>query len=67
MLGFERLEPAHQGVVLGVGQLGIVEDVVEVVVTVYLLAQLFDFRPRALEIVLEHRRSVCGGSIQRRA
>ncbi len=61
MLGFERLEPAHQGVVLGVGQLGIVEDVVEMIVTVYLLAQLVDFRPRALEIVLGHRRSVCGG------
>ncbi len=48
MLGLERLEPAHQGVVLGVGQLGGVEDIVEVVVMVDLLAQLLDFRPRAL-------------------
>ena len=71
MRGFERLEPAHQGVVLGVGQLGGVEDVVEIVVAVYLLAELFDFRPRVLEIVLGHRRSVCGGKLwgssQRRA
>src|SRR5712692_5617660 len=57
MLGLERLEPAHQGIVLGVGQLGGVEDVVEVVVTVYLLAQLLDFRPPALDI-LRHRGSV---------
>ena len=65
MLALERFEPAHQGVVLGVGQLGIVEDVIEMVVTVYLLAQLVDFRPRALEIVLRHRRSVYGWWIQR--
>ena len=62
----ERLEPAHQGVVLGVGKLGIVEDVVEMVVTVDLLAQLFGFGARALEIVLGHRRSGRDGSIQRR-
>ena len=67
MRGLERLEPAHQGVILSVGQLGIVEDVIEMVVKVYLLAQLFDFGARALEILLGHRRSGRDGSIQRRA
>jgi hypothetical protein len=37
------------------------------VVKVYLLAQLFDFGARALEIVPGHRRSGRDGSIQRRA
>ena len=52
MIGLERFEPAHQAIVFGVGNLGIVEDVVAVVVMVNLLAKLFDLRLQFVEIAL---------------
>ncbi len=39
MLGLERLEAVHQGIVLGVGEDGGVEDVVEVLVVADLVAE----------------------------
>ena len=40
---FEFLKPPHQRVVFGVADLGLVEDVVQVLVTMQLIAQLVDF------------------------
>src|SRR5216683_3028003 len=54
MLAFERLELAHQRVVLSVGDLGIVENVVAVVVMIDLLAKLFGFALKLLKVV-SHR------------
>jgi len=42
VLGFEGLEAVHQGVVLGVGEYGSVEDVVEVLVVAELVAEALD-------------------------
>src|SRR5579864_80216 len=42
MLGFERLQAIHARVVLGVVNLGCVEDVVEVLVVAKVFAQGFD-------------------------
>ena len=41
MLALERFEPPHQLVVFGVGNFGIVEDVVAIVGAIDLVAQLF--------------------------
>ena len=43
MLGLERLQAAHQGVVFGVGDFGLVEDVVQVFVAAQLFAKRLDF------------------------
>lgn len=40
---FEGLELAHEGVVLGVGELGLIEDVIEVFVVAEILAELLNF------------------------
>ena len=54
MLALDRFEPAHQLVVFGVGNFGIVVDVVAIVGAVDLVAQLFSLR-RGLLRVLAHR------------
>ncbi len=46
MLRFERLELIHQLVVAGVGNLRIIQDVVEVIVPVNIVAQALDFLSR---------------------
>ena len=54
MLALDRFEPAHQLVVFGVGNLGIVVDVVAIVGAVDFVAQLFSLRGGLLR-VLTHR------------
>ena len=43
VLGLQRLQPAHQGVVLGIGDFGLVGHVVQVLVAAQLFAKRFDF------------------------
>ena len=50
VLRFQRLELAHERVVFGVGDLGLVENVVQVFVVAQLFAELLDFAQRDLSL-----------------
>ena len=42
-LGFQFLKPPHHAVIFGVANLGLVQDVVQILVMMQLLAQILDF------------------------
>ncbi len=58
MLALERLEPAHQLVVFGVGNLGIVENVVAIVGAIDFVAQLFRLGGELVPVVMSGRSHV---------